>query len=221
MPVDENSRQPGLRERKRRQLRATIERAALDLMLEHGYDAVPVEMICEAAEVSRRTFFNYFGSKEMVVLGRGPEAISEEDQQGFVQGTQGTILADLARLLLRALRERPSDVDAALWRDRLTLIRATPELAMTLADRIAAKDADLLDLVAQRIRARYATEGTPAAPGPATDQQITRQAEVIVALWWGIARYTMQTTVQHPETDTEELIESLLDTLTLIQEAEL
>lgn len=221
MSADEDGKKPGLRERKREQLRATVERAALDLMLEQGYDAVTVEMICEAAEVSRRTFFNYFGSKETVVLGRAPEGPSPEDQQAFVHGTHGTILADLARMLLKTLQERPHDVDPARWRDRLALIRATPELAMTLADTIAAKDADLLHLVGRRIRARYAAEGVAEAPGRATDLQITRQAEVIVALWWGIARYTMQTIVQHPETDTEELIESLLDTLTLIQEAEL
>ena len=60
----------GLRERKKIKARLAIERAALELVLERGYDGTTVEDICERAEVSKKTFFNYFPSKAAVVTGR-------------------------------------------------------------------------------------------------------------------------------------------------------
>ncbi len=58
----------GRRERKRRQTRERIEAAALALFLEHGFDGTTIEDITEAADVSKRSFFDYFPSKEEVVF---------------------------------------------------------------------------------------------------------------------------------------------------------
>lgn len=58
-----------LRERQTRERRASIHAAAVDLVFDHGLDEVTVARIAEAAEVSTRTFFNYFPTKEMAIVG--------------------------------------------------------------------------------------------------------------------------------------------------------
>lgn len=54
----------GRRERKKIETRRSIRRVALDLALELGMENLTIEAITEAADVSPRTFFNYFSSKE-------------------------------------------------------------------------------------------------------------------------------------------------------------
>ena len=58
----------GRRQRKRRQTRERIEQAAMSLFLQRGFEATTVEDITEAADVSKRSFFDYFPSKEEVVF---------------------------------------------------------------------------------------------------------------------------------------------------------
>jgi len=60
----------GLRERKKRQTRATIADAAMKLFVAHGFDTVTVADVARAADVSQKTVFNYFPTKESLVLDR-------------------------------------------------------------------------------------------------------------------------------------------------------
>ena len=57
-----------LRERKKVATRQALHEAVLSLTLARGLDAVTVEAIADEANVSRRTFSNYFASKEEALL---------------------------------------------------------------------------------------------------------------------------------------------------------
>ena len=59
---------PGLRERKKTETRAAIQQTVLFLALGRGLDAVTADEIAAAANVSVRTFHNYFGSKEEALV---------------------------------------------------------------------------------------------------------------------------------------------------------
>lgn len=63
----------GLREAKKARTRASLARAALQLVAEEGLHGTTVEAIAARADVSPRTFFNYFDSKDEAVVHLGAD----------------------------------------------------------------------------------------------------------------------------------------------------
>ncbi len=59
---------PGLRERKKERTRAQIIETAIDLFLKNGYEQTTLDEVLGAVEISRRTFFRYFASKEDLLI---------------------------------------------------------------------------------------------------------------------------------------------------------
>jgi AcrR family transcriptional regulator len=58
----------GRRDRNKLRTRSRLQRAALELFAAQGYDATTIEQITEAADVSTRTFFRYFDTKDDVLF---------------------------------------------------------------------------------------------------------------------------------------------------------
>ena len=73
---------PGLRERKRAQTQRSIWSEAIALFLEHGFEAVTVNRIAAAANVSKMTVFNYFPTKEDLVITPMREHIGDAAHAG-------------------------------------------------------------------------------------------------------------------------------------------
>ncbi|MBB3455550.1 AcrR family transcriptional regulator [Rhizobium sp. BK313] len=115
----------GRRERKRRQTRERIEAAALALFLEHGFDGTTIEDITEAADVSKRSFFDYFPSKEEVVFAWQDNFSDELVDAIAAQPKDASIVEVIEGALTSALLAASSDPQ------RLAigaLIRDTPAL---------------------------------------------------------------------------------------------
>ena len=68
MPIAITPIAQGLRERKKQKTRESIQREAMRLIELQGYDQTTIEQIAAAVEISPSTFFNYFPTKEDVVL---------------------------------------------------------------------------------------------------------------------------------------------------------
>jgi AcrR family transcriptional regulator len=58
----------GLRERKKRERRLAIARAALRLFARHGFEQVSIAEVARAADVAEMTVFNYFPTKEQLLF---------------------------------------------------------------------------------------------------------------------------------------------------------
>ena len=140
--------------------RAAVERIALDLALEHGYDAVTVEMICDAALVSMSTFFNYFGSKDRAVLGPEPRPLDKQRLAAFAAG-RGDALTDLLRLLVADWPVDPAERELIL--KRLDLTERTPALRAAHIARLDRASEQVEQAALRRLGRERATDATERA----------------------------------------------------------
>ncbi|MGN6743280.1 MAG: TetR/AcrR family transcriptional regulator [Amnibacterium sp.] len=115
----------GLREQKRRATRRALQIALLEGALDRGLENVTIEEVCRAAQVSPRTFFNYFASKEEAVAGApGPFEVDDAQLARFVAG-ESDVLTDLVHLVAANIDE--SD-DVEVHRLRRQVLEREPQL---------------------------------------------------------------------------------------------
>ena len=143
---------PGLRERKRLATRRAIQRAVLLLSCERGIDKVTVEDISRAADVSPRTFFNYFSSKDAAMVGDELDLASADDIDAFVHGgPTGDILAQLAELLASSLKN--TEGDREIHQLRRTVMKENPYLFGLRMATLRNFEARLQDIITERFAA--------------------------------------------------------------------
>jgi AcrR family transcriptional regulator len=149
----------GLRERKKQATRRALHEAALQLVAERGLDGVSVEDIAARADVSPRTFFNYFAAKDDAVVGLDPDhphrlaaAFAARPADESPTRALGAVLHQEAA----ALAAEPE-----LWPLRLQVIEAQPVLLVRLMAGFAESERVLAAAIAERTGTQVGTDVYP------------------------------------------------------------
>ena len=186
-----------LRQRRKEQTRRAIAEAALDLFETRGFDETTVDDIAAAANVSPRTFFRYFASKDEAVFDRADEAQeafrtllaarpADEPMLVSLREIGQALLTDefvdgrrLRRVLGLVAQER-----ALRGRSDALLDGIEAELTIWAAERLGVRTTDLRPrLVAAAVLTarRVATETWLESPGDDLADHITRAIDLLAS----------------------------------------
>jgi AcrR family transcriptional regulator len=154
----------GLRERKKRAARESIAATARRLFAERGFDAVTVAEVAAAADVSEKTVFNHFPTKEDLAFAGREEGIALL-VAAITERTPGTSVLDVFRALTTAVMDdfvAPGDEDlltvariirnSRTLQERLTVGWESGAAAVTaaIAETSGAADDDLVPAIVAR-----------------------------------------------------------------------
>jgi len=162
----EGAMDAGLRQRKRRETRVALSRAAIRLSIQHGWRNVTVDDIAAAANVSPRTFRNYFSTKaEAVAAGhlermlRIAEALRARPAgEPLWAAVTNSVAAQFAPPEGKA--EAPAG-DAKPWMERIRFLFTEPAIHAEVLKATAAAQGDLAKVIAERAGARRGNELYP------------------------------------------------------------
>jgi AcrR family transcriptional regulator len=150
----------GLRERKRRETRAALSLAALRLCIHRGWEDVTVDDIAAAANVSPRTFRNYFSTKaEAVAAGHLERMLLIADE--LRARPAGEPLWTAITHCVAAQFEPPARKSAVLrdsnqWLERIRFILTEPAIQGEVLKASAAAQVELAKVISKRAGARRA-----------------------------------------------------------------
>jgi AcrR family transcriptional regulator len=151
---------PGLRERKKLATRTALHLAALQLVAERGLDGVSVDDIAARADVSPRTFFNYFPTKDDAVLGLdAADASLAAERFAARPADEDPVTA------LRAVQAEQSaamaDEPEGLWPLRLRVVEEHPVLLARLHATFGASERAVAEAIAARTGTRVGVDAYP------------------------------------------------------------
>ena len=149
----------GLRERKKLATRLALHEAALRLVAEQGLDAVSVDDIADRADVSPRTFFNYFPSKVDAVLGLDPDAPHRQADEILGRPAEESPVQALRAVARAQAVEMAEDME--LWPLRLKVIDAHPALLANLAAAFGEAEKILAGAISERTGTRVGIDAHP------------------------------------------------------------
>src|SRR5829696_2539143 len=150
----------GRRERKKLETYRALATAARELALAHGLDGLTVEEIADAADVSVRTFFNYFSCKEEALVGVEPAVLDELGAELEERPADESPLEALKAVLATGV----DDVEEAMrrWSLRTELVRRHPSLLPRHLAALAEIEAALVRALAARLRTDPLNDPFPA-----------------------------------------------------------
>lgn len=155
----------GLRERKKRRTRDSLIEAAYALVIEQGYEATTIDQIADAVEVSPRTFFRYFASKEDVVLDIQDRVWDVVLECFRAQPPELPVVAALRGSIgqvLRRLEDGGYGVDMDRMERMREVIASDDRLCALSAQRQVAQSDFLITAIAERMGADPVTDVRPA-----------------------------------------------------------
>jgi len=174
----------GLRERKKAATRLALHRAVTELAAAKGLDAVTVDAIADHANVSRRTFSNYFASKEEALL-YGDRLRFEElllaVRERPTEETPWQALTRSARVLIGDL----ATMDP-VWLAQMRLVFKHPSLA---AYQVTAQSTVERELAAELVARAARTGGAADA----------LHAQVLAAVFFATVRAAVRVWIEHPD----------------------
>lgn len=159
----------------------SIETNAVRLVAEHGLEAVTVDMICEAAGISQRTFFNHFPTKIDAIIGTAGPEVDEDAVRRFLASDNPDLLGDLLLLVAQLAPGDPTDPElaAARWK----AITTNPALLTLEMDRMLAVQREMVDILVLRLSRVAAPHEDPA--------QLRAQADLLSHLLAAIVRFAI------------------------------
>lgn len=153
----------GLRERKKQRTRDALIDAAFTLFERKGFESTTIDEIAEAVEVSPRTFFRYFASKEDVVL-------TFKDQQLELM-LEGLASRPAEESVLTAMRRAASEVvlaceagEAGFDPSRFEVLETLLETSPTLVARLVKQSTRKIDKLVEMLADRMGVEPTDPRP---------------------------------------------------------
>ncbi len=135
-----------LRERRRAETTAAVARAALDLACERPWAEVTVDDVAARSGISRRTFFNYFPSKDEALLHFAPGW--EPDLLAAFRTGSGPALDALEEVLVTQTERSVAHREDS--RRLFGVVHDNPVLLPVVLGRIAAAEEELVEAVRRR-----------------------------------------------------------------------